>query len=193
MRVTIIRDDSVVGVDGFFRKVDLSALPQGVRAVQWDGAKGHVEYDEAPETPLDDIAGFQAFIDLWTAAAPPPPPAPTPAQRIAAAHARINTAYQSAVGVMTSGYPADEISSWPKQESEARAWLADNTIATPWLAAASAARGIAKADLVTRIMDNAALFATVHGQLTGKRQKLRDEIDGLGSSPTQAQLDAIQW
>lgn len=193
MRVTIIRDDGVVGVDFVFRKVDLSALPEGVRAVQWYGTKGHVEHDEAAETPLDSIAAFQSFIDLWTAAAPPPPPLPTPAQLIAAAHVRINAAYQSAVNAVTAGYPADEIASWPKQEQEARAWLADNTAATPWLDSASAARGIAKADLVTRIMDNAALFTAAHGQLTGKRQKLRDEIDALGNSPTQLQLDAIKW
>lgn len=193
MRVTIIRDDGVVGVDFVFRKVDLSALPTSVRAVQWDGTKGHVEHDEDAETALDSIADFQAFIDLWTAAAPPPPPPPTPAQLIAAAHARINAAYQSAVNAVTAGYPADEISSWPKQESEARAWLAGNTAATPWLDSASTARGITKADLVTRIMDNVSLFTAAHGQLTGKRQKLRDEIDALGSNPTQSQLDAIQW
>ena len=193
MRVTIIRGDGVVGVDFVFRKVDLSALPTSVRAVQWDGTKGHVEYDNAPEDALDSIIDYQPFIDLWTAAAPPPPPPPTPAQLIAAAHARINTAYQSAANALTSGYPADEISSWPKQESEARAWLADSAAATPWLDSASTARGITKADLVTRIMDNAALFTTAHGQLTGKRQKLRDEIDAIGSNPTQSQLDAIQW
>lgn len=193
MRVTIIRDDGVVGVDGLFRKVDLSALQPGVRAVQWDGTSGHVEYDNMANIEFNNISSIQPFIEAWIAATPPPPPPPTPAQLIAAAHARINTAYQSAVNTVTAGYPADEISSWPKQESEARAWLADNTVATPWLDSASAARGITKADLVTRIMDNAALFTTAHGQLTGKRQKLRDEIDALGPNPAQSQLDAIQW
>ncbi len=74
MRVTIIADDGVVGVDGEFRSVDLSALDPNVHAVQWDGAKGHVEYrDRSPETPLADLAPYQPFIDAWAAAAPPPP------------------------------------------------------------------------------------------------------------------------
>lgn len=77
MRVTIIRDDSVVGVDGLFRQVDLSELPQGIRAVQWNGTVGHIEYDDAANTVLDSITEFQPFIDLWTAAEPEVPPIPT--------------------------------------------------------------------------------------------------------------------
>src|SRR5690606_8715237 len=70
MHVTIIRDDSLVGIDGQFRQVDLSGLPDGIRAVQWNGTGGHVEYDEAPNTVLDHITGFQPFVELWEAAAP---------------------------------------------------------------------------------------------------------------------------
>lgn len=69
MRVTIIRDDGVVGVDGLFRQVDLSALPPEIRAVQWDGVSGHIEYDNAANTPLETIAGFRWIVDLWVAAA----------------------------------------------------------------------------------------------------------------------------
>lgn len=72
MRVTIIRDDGVAGVDGSFRPVDLSALPPEIRAVQWNGARGHVEYDNAANTPLDSIAEFQWVIDRWATAAPQP-------------------------------------------------------------------------------------------------------------------------
>ena len=43
MRVTIIRGDGVIGVDGLFKPVDLSALSPEIRAVQWNGASGHVE------------------------------------------------------------------------------------------------------------------------------------------------------
>ena len=74
MRVTIIADDGKVGVDGVFRAVDLAALDPKIHAVQWDGAKGHVEYkDRSPETVLTDISPYQFFVDSWTAAAPPPP------------------------------------------------------------------------------------------------------------------------
>ncbi len=79
MRVTVIRDDGVVGIDGIFRLVDLSALPAGIRAIQWNGSSGHVEYDEAANTALDNVTAFQPFIDLWTAAAPQPSAPSTPA------------------------------------------------------------------------------------------------------------------
>ncbi len=123
-----------------------------------------------------------------------PFPAPSAARMISTAQARINAAYQAAVDVMTAGYPEDEIKSWPKQEQEARAWLASPSEAvTPWIDAAAAARGITKGDLVAKIIDNANIFTVAHGALTGKRQALRDQIDALGNDPTQEQLDAIQW
>ena len=198
MRVTIIRDDGVVGIGGIFRPVDLSALPAGIRAVQWNGVSGHIEYDEAANTLLDSIADFQSFIHLWAAAEPqaivPIPVGQSAAgQMKAAAIARINVSYQAAVKAMTSGYPEDEINSWPKQETEARAWLQDSNAHTPWIDGAAAERGISKAELVDRIIANAALFAPMHGQLTGKRQKLCDEVAALGNTPAQQQLDAIQW
>ncbi|SEO52732.1 hypothetical protein [Nitrosovibrio sp. Nv6] len=198
MRVTIIRDDGVVGVGGIFRPVDLSALPAGIRAVQWNGVSGHIEYDEAANTVLDSIADFQEFIHLWTAAepqaiAPIPVGQSAAGQMKAAAIARINASYRAAVKAMTAGYPEDEINSWPKQETEARAWLQDSNAHTPWIDGAAAERGMSKAELVDRIIANAALFAPMHGQLTGKRQKLCDEIAALGNTPAQQQLDAIQW
>lgn len=193
MRVTIMKDDAVVGVDGVFRTVNLSAMPEEIRVIQWNGTSGHIEYNEGPNSVIDDIGGIQVFIDLWTAAAPPPPPEPAPAERIAAAHARVNAAYSAAVHALTAGYPENEIASWPKQEAEARTFLADNAASTPWLDSAAAARGIAKAELVTLIMGSADALAPLHGQLTGKRQKLRDRIAALGDYPSQQQLDEIQW
>jgi hypothetical protein len=59
MRVTIIRDDGVVGVAGILRQVDLSALPVGIRAVQWNGSSGHIEYDDAANTDLDITDAIQ--------------------------------------------------------------------------------------------------------------------------------------
>ena len=71
MRVTIIADDGKVGVDGVFRAVDLAALDPKIHAVQWDGAKGHIEYkDRSPETVLTDISPYQFFVDAWTVVAP---------------------------------------------------------------------------------------------------------------------------
>lgn len=91
MRVTIIRDDGVVGVDGVFRKVDLSSLTSGIRAVQWSGATGHAEHDDMSNSELDSISDFQGLIDAWVAAAPAPitPPAPQVPTKVQMAQARL--------------------------------------------------------------------------------------------------------
>lgn len=192
MRITIIRDDGLVGIGGTFRMVDLSALPPGIRAVQWDGKKGHVEHDESANTQLDNVEDFQPFIELWKEAAPRPttPAAAAPRQD---AFARIDAAYQDAISTLKAGYPDDETRSWPMQETEARAWLQNPDAATPWLDAAANARGLSRAELAGRIMANAAAFASAHGRLTGNRQKLRDQIIALGDSAPKEQMDAIQW
>jgi hypothetical protein len=193
MRITIIRDDSVVGVDGVFRRVELSALPERIRALQWNGTSGHIEYDEGANKPLYDIAAFQPFVELWNAAGPQPS-APRSAQQMkAAALARIDRAYEAAIEAIITDYPGSEVASWPQQEAEARAWLTDARASTPWIDAAAAGRDVDKAALIDRIITKASMFVPAHGQLTGKRQKLRDEIIALGDNPTQQQLDAIQW
>lgn len=193
--MTIIRDDGLAGIGGTFRLADLFTFPPGVRAIGRDGAKGHVEYDDSANTPLNNVEYFQPFIDLWTTAGQPPPLSPLPvlATTKASALARINAAYQDAINTITAGYSEDEVMSWPKQEAEVRAWLLDADAATPWIDGAVAGRSITKAELVDKIIAKAALFARLHGELTGKRQNLRDRIAALADSSPQQQLDAIQW
>ncbi len=197
MRLTIIRDDNIVGIDGMFKNIDLAGLiSDGIRAVQWDGTSGEIEF-YSPVTPnlaIDNIDQFSNIVAIYNL--PPQDPVieePTAAELIAVAHARINTDYEASVNQMTAGYPPNEISSWPKQELEARAWTTDELALTPWLDAAAVERGIPKSVLVTKVIENANAFAPLHGYLTGKRQKLRDQIEALGAEPTEAQLNAIQW
>ena len=196
MRLTIIRDDGVVGIDGVFKKVDLSSLSAGIRAVQWNGVNGHIEFDNdvSPNLPINNIDAYQVYADAWNLP-PELPNLPEPPKEIliADAHARINAGYYAAIAAITSGYPVPEQASWPKQENEARAWTADNSSPTPWIDAAVAARGISKADMAAKIIENADLFVAFSGAQTGKRQKLRDQIDALGASPTESQLNAIVW
>lgn len=87
-RVTIIQADSVVGIDGDFREVDLSPLNPQIRAIQFSvvNARGEIEWNAAPDgsrppnQTITSISDFQWAIDLWTAAAPTPeePEEPTP-------------------------------------------------------------------------------------------------------------------
>lgn len=69
MRVTIIREDGFVAIDGRAFIVDLSDMPEDLHAVQWDGESGHVERQGWMNQTINSIADFQAWIDRWTAAA----------------------------------------------------------------------------------------------------------------------------
>lgn len=80
MKLTIVVDDSLVGVDGEFREVVLPDLGD-IRAVQWDGQAGHIEYsDSTPNARIDNIDDFSAAIQAWNALTPPPVPPKTLAQ-----------------------------------------------------------------------------------------------------------------
>lgn len=79
MRVTIIKDDGVLGVDSIFKKVDLSTLDPTIRAVQWNGVNGHIEYynDTTPNSSITSFLTFQSFLDEYNVPTPiPQAPAP---------------------------------------------------------------------------------------------------------------------
>lgn len=78
-RVTIIREDNVVSVDGVFRPVNLGDMDPGIHAVQWDGQAGWVEYNDGRgvET-LNSIGIFLPILDRYNLAAPAPAPTPDP-------------------------------------------------------------------------------------------------------------------
>lgn len=122
-----------------------------------------------------------------------PKPLPTIAELKQAKLREINADFKSAMQEITSGYPANEISSWAKQETEARAYVADNLASTPLLDALADARGLTKADLVARVIVKADLFATLSGQLIGKRQAREDAINALPALATPEDVAAITW
>lgn len=78
MKLTIVADDSAIGVDGaFFAPLDLAQLDPTVHAVQWYGEYGEVEYKTRfengalikPENLLImDLTPYQFAIDTWNAA-----------------------------------------------------------------------------------------------------------------------------
>lgn len=71
MRITIIADDGLVGIDGEFRKVDLSDLDPAIHAVQFDtvAGAGHVEFKRSAQVPLD-VRDFDAELAAERAAGP---------------------------------------------------------------------------------------------------------------------------
>ena len=89
----------------------------------------------------------------------------------------VNSGYDSAVSSYMKTYPEAELLTFDKQEKEAREWTADNRVSTPFLDGLAKARGIDKADLVSRVIKKAEAFQTAISTLTGVRQKYEDEID----------------
>ena len=76
MRVTIIKDDNSVTVDGVGYRVDCSSLPADFHALQWDGDKGQIEYrtltcDHCGQRSRKgndltrDLAPYAALISAW--------------------------------------------------------------------------------------------------------------------------------
>ena len=110
-----------------------------------------------------------------------PDPVPTPEELLADAKtaklSEINAACQSTLETLTPTYPERELTTFDKQESEARACLADPTASTPLLSALAAARGIELADLVGRVIAKADAFAAASGYIIGQRQALEDRLD----------------
>jgi hypothetical protein len=71
MRVTIIKDDDMVYVDGLPLRVDCSSLPERFHALQWYGTWGDVEMKDSDGRHVDnirieDMSAYQRQIDAWT-------------------------------------------------------------------------------------------------------------------------------
>lgn len=108
---------------------------------------------------------------------------------------QINHHYQQLAEQQIGQYPDFEIQTWQDQEREAityQAWIDNgstgNAPLTPVLSAIVTARGIALADLVTRVIANATAWRQLAPALAGQRQALADQVMGAA---TVEQVDAI--
>ena len=145
----------------------------------------HPDDDTVPDEVRRQFAELWADVDAYAEAHPEmvteeqpyTPPVPTLEQTKAAKLSEINKAADAAIATLTATYPDREISTFDKQESEARAYAADATASTPLLSALSEARGIPLPDLVRRVFAKAATFAVASGSIIGQRQALEDRLD----------------
>lgn len=68
-KLTVVRSDGSVQVDGHVLKVDTTDLPEYIHAVQWDGNAGHIEFAEGkdgqklPNLPITSIRPFAFLVD----------------------------------------------------------------------------------------------------------------------------------
>lgn len=79
MRVTIVKDDNAVIVDGTRHTVDCGALPADFHVLQWAGDLGEIEYrmtrcvhctartKKGNET-ISDLSPYQTYVDAWRVA-----------------------------------------------------------------------------------------------------------------------------
>ena len=89
----------------------------------------------------------------------------------------INSVYNVSTSNLVSTYPDMEVLTFDKQEAEARAWDADNSVETPLVDMLAAGRQMDKAELVHRIIAKADTFALATGYLTGRCQRYEDLLD----------------
>ena len=94
-----------------------------------------------------------------------------------------NAAYNAATTALTADYPQLEKDTWPTQNEEASAWVADPAgAATPWIDRAAAERGIDREEYIRRTLIKARQFKVMSAFLTGRRQRYEDQIKA-GNDP----------
>lgn len=94
-----------------------------------------------------------------------------------------NAAYSTATRDLTADYPQLEKDTWPTQDNEAAAWVAEPADAsTPWVDLAADERGIGREEYLRRTLVKAKQFKILSAFLTGRRQKFEDAIKA-GANP----------
>lgn len=94
-----------------------------------------------------------------------------------------NSAYEAATQALTADYPQLEKDTWPTQNEQAAAWVADPVNAsTPWIDRAAAERGIDREEYLRRTLVKAEQFKILSAFLTGRRQRYEDQIKA-GNDP----------
>ena len=91
---------------------------------------------------------------------------------------KVNADFETAISSLTSSVPTSEIATWPDQKAEAKAWILDNSVATPLIDSICLTRGCDKEYLVNKILAKNEYYSIEVGKLTGIRQKLEKEILG---------------
>ena len=164
----------------------------------WDATgnfSGAVEVDEhsalpprstTRKPPSNDCHWTGSWWEAGLLSTPEPQPLQVSSDQLRTA---LTAEYERRMQAIAAGYPPSERESWPVQTSEAYALLADPQASTPWIDAASAARGLDRVELAQRIVAKDAQYRVYSGTLSGVRQRIEDQIDAAGDD--QAALQVI--
>lgn len=91
MKLSCIVPDNVIVIDGVARNPVGFIYPPGVRAVQWDGTDGFVEYDQGAPQHFSDVAFLDDFVEAHADAPESGGPTVPPLTPQEAAQAEINS------------------------------------------------------------------------------------------------------
>jgi len=106
---------------------------------------------------------------------------------------QIDGNFTAVVDQIRAGYPDYEIESWPQQQAQAERYAADNTAPVPLLEHIAAAKGLAVADVVERILANATAYSQAYGQALGTKQRRQEVLAAIDANAPDAaaQIDAV--
>lgn len=155
----------------------IDSLPEGAIGLTEEQFLNHFDYElVAKKLVLNPIVA----------------PAPTLAALKLAKKSEITQAFNASMSQVVGDTPSYVISSWGKQEAQARSFVNPATTLVPTLLIDNMAseRGIQKPLLAGKIIQKADLYETYCGQLIGKYQRLEDAID---AASTKAAVAAISW
>jgi len=99
---------------------------------------------------------------------------------------RLRDFFNAKIDLIKSDNAQYEIDTWPIQNAEWTAWVANNTAPTPYVDALSAARGVDKPTLMGKIGYKSVGVATIQGTQHG----LEDQIK---AATTEEELLLVKW
>lgn len=104
---------------------------------------------------------------------------------------KLNAAAQNFVDAHSgaSQVPDFELATWPLQSTEAQAWAADKSAATPILDGIAAARGLDKDKLKAAALKKSLAYSALSAIVAGQRQAIQDQIE---AAKTKSALDKIK-
>ena len=189
--VTVVPSDRLIIVDGVALFFDFEA-PEDLHALQWDGQRGHKEYTDKDNEPLeaeDYDAEVAPYVSLWLAEkqrldelkAEQEAEANTLPNVKARKLQEIVSTVDTALAPLSAEYPYKEQLSFQRQEQEARALVEDPSAPAPLLTAIATARGIGTTELALKVIAKADATTAATGTVIGEAQKDKDRLDAAQS------------
>ena len=96
-----------------------------------------------------------------------------------------------AVSAYMAQFSEVEKLTFPNQQKEVEAWLADNTVATPVLDSLAEARGISREEQIQKAVAKVQLFIPLSAKIIGTQQKYEDDIKAIKEYESMSLKDRI--